>query len=80
MNGMTVKKPKYFEGVDLPDDFYRSYEDGPYPYDKAFHLNISKLLKYVKKENKQIDDLTRDEIMMFSTRETFEETFPELFV
>jgi hypothetical protein len=36
-------------------------------------------MKYIKAENKQMDDLTRDEIMMFSTKDTFEETFPWLF-
>jgi hypothetical protein len=79
MNGAMIRKPKFFEGIDLPDDFCRSYEDGPYPYEKGFHLDLLALMKYAEKENKDINDMTRDEIMLFSTKDTFEETFPWLF-
>jgi hypothetical protein len=69
--------PKYFEGLDLPDEYFTPSE-GPC-FEKQFYLNLRKLMRYAETENKKIDDLTRDEIMMFSTKDTFEETFPWLF-
>jgi hypothetical protein len=77
MNGATPEIPKFFEGIDLPEEYFQPLSSPC--FDRKVYLDFRKMSSYAKAEGKRLNDLTREEVMLFSTKETFEETFPWLY-
>ena len=62
MNG-TTPIPKYLEGIDLPDWYFKE-PDPLYP-PPHFIIDYRGLIKYAKKIGKAVTELDRNEINMF---------------
>jgi hypothetical protein len=77
MNGTTSDIPKFFEGIELPDEYFQPLS-GPC-FDRKVYINFREISRYAEAEGKKLNDLTREEVMLFSSKPTFEETFPWLF-
>ena len=62
MNG-TIPIPKYLEGIDLPDWYFK--ESDPLNPPPHFTIDYRGLIKYAKNIGKEVMELSRSELNMF---------------
>lgn len=66
MSGTERKIPKFYEGEELPRKYFEPIDINNPP---KCYLKLREVTKYAKEHNKEISDLTREEIMMFIPKE-----------
>lgn len=61
---MNATKPKFLENTEI----HQSYYEKPNPYVDApsCHVNLLELSRYAKRYGKNLEELTQEEVEMFS--------------
>ena len=65
MNGTkTLERPKFLEGVELPDSYYEVPD--PYKSTPSCNVNLLELSRYARKNGKKLIELTKEEVQQFA--------------
>ena len=65
MNGTkTLERPKFLEGVELPDSYYETQD--PYKSAPSCNVNLLELSRYARKNGKKLIELTKEEVQQFA--------------
>lgn len=65
MNGTkTLERPKFLEGVELPDSYYEAPD--PYKSAPSCNVNLLELSRYARKKRRKLIELTKEEVQQFA--------------
>ena len=65
MNGTkTLERPKFLEGVELPNSYYETPD--PYKSAPSCNVNLLELSRYARKIGKKLVELTNEEVQQFA--------------
>ena len=65
MNGTkTLDRPRFLEGVELPDSYYETLD--PYKSVPSCNVNLLELSRYARELGKKLVELTKEEVQQFA--------------
>ena len=60
----TLERPKFLEGVELPNSYYETPD--PYKTVPSCNVNLLELSRYARKIGKKLVELTKEEVQQFA--------------